>query len=63
LTADLLNEFEFEIDKLILVPSSGGRFEVEVNGTVVFSKLTAGRHARAGEILESVRNYQKESTT
>jgi selenoprotein W-related protein len=63
LAADLLNEFEFETDKLILIPSNGGRFEVEVNGTVVYSKLQAGRHARAGEIVESVRKYQKESTT
>ena len=35
--------------------SSGGAFEVSVDGTVVFSKLALGRHARAGEVLEIIR--------
>jgi selT/selW/selH-like putative selenoprotein len=35
--------------------SSGGVFEVEVDGTLVFSKKATGRHATAGEVLELVR--------
>ena len=38
-----------------LIPSSGGRFEVTVDGTTVFSKHALRRHAEPGEILESIR--------
>jgi len=33
-----------------LVESSGGAFEVTVDGTLVFSKLRLGRHPREGEV-------------
>jgi len=34
-----------------LIQSSGGVFEVEVDGRRVFSKKALGRHAEAGEVL------------
>jgi selenoprotein W-related protein len=34
-----------------LIESSGGAFEVEVDGRLVFSKKAAKRHAEAGEVL------------
>ena len=34
-----------------LVESSGGRFEVSVDGELVFSKKKLGRHANPGEVL------------
>jgi selenoprotein W-related protein len=34
-----------------LIQSSGGVFEVEVDGRRVFSKKVVGRHAEAGEVL------------
>jgi selenoprotein W-related protein len=34
-----------------LIQSSGGVFEVEVDGRRVFSKKALGRHAEPGEIL------------
>jgi len=34
-----------------LVPSSGGRFEVERDGVPVFQKSTLGRHAMPGEVV------------
>jgi selenoprotein W-related protein len=37
------------------VPSSGGRFEVTVDGRLVFSKAELGRHANPGEVLELVK--------
>jgi selT/selW/selH-like putative selenoprotein len=37
-----------------LVKSSGGVFEVTVDGTLVFSKRASGRHAAPGEVLELV---------
>jgi selT/selW/selH-like putative selenoprotein len=34
-----------------LVESSGGLFEVSVDGALVFSKKALGRHARPSEVL------------
>jgi hypothetical protein len=37
-----------------MIPSSGGRFEVMVDGAPVFEKSRLGRHARSGEILKLI---------
>jgi selenoprotein W-related protein len=37
-----------------LIPSDEGRFEVSVNGELVFSKLALKRHAQAGEIVDII---------
>jgi selenoprotein W-related protein len=49
---ELFNEFRGEIEEMILVPSSGGVFEVDVNGKRIFSKKELGRHAEEGEVLK-----------
>jgi selenoprotein W-related protein len=41
-----------------LVSSSGGVFEVSVDGKVVFSKKALGRHAQPGEVLELIRRCE-----
>jgi selenoprotein W-related protein len=33
-----------------LVPSSKGRFEVTLDGALIFSKAALGRHAEPGEV-------------
>jgi selT/selW/selH-like putative selenoprotein len=38
-----------------LQPSSKGRFEVTLDGELIFSKATLGRHAQPGEIAGLVR--------
>jgi len=38
-----------------MMPSSGGVFEVTVEGKLVFSKKALNRHAEPGEILELIR--------
>jgi len=38
-----------------LIKSSGGVFEVTVDGNVIFSKKTLGRHAEPGEVLGLMR--------
>jgi selenoprotein W-related protein len=48
---DLLNELEHVIESVTLIPSDGGRFEVSVNGKLVYSKLQTKRHAEPGEIV------------
>lgn len=39
---------------LRLIPSSGGVFEVIVNGKHIFSKKELGRHAEPGEVLSAL---------
>ncbi|NOH01866.1 MAG: SelT/SelW/SelH family protein [Chloroflexi bacterium] len=51
LAEELLKEYEHVIESLALVPSDGGKFEVSVNGRLLYSKLQTKRHAEAGEIL------------
>jgi selenoprotein W-related protein len=55
LTDELLKNFEREIASLELIPSSGGVFEVLVNGSLVYSKIATGRHAATSEVINSVR--------
>jgi selenoprotein W-related protein len=49
-----LDKNQEHIQDLTLVPSDGGRFEVSVNGGLVYSKLATGRHADPGEVLTAV---------
>jgi selenoprotein W-related protein len=51
---DLLKNFEHVIESVTLIPSDGGRFEVRVNGNLVFSKLETHRHAEAGEVVQII---------
>ena len=51
LSNELLKKFEPEIEALTLVPSENGRFEVSVNGKLVYSKLATKRHAEPGEVV------------
>ncbi len=46
---------DFPTADVRLVPSSGGVFEVKVDGNLVFSKRALRRHAQPGEILELIR--------
>jgi selenoprotein W-related protein len=56
-TADqLLDDFERVIDRLVLIPSSGGRFEVMLDDRLVYSKAETGRHPEYEEIAEPLRD-------
>jgi selenoprotein W-related protein len=54
LAADLLRKHEFEIETITLIPSDGGRFEVEVNGSLAYSKIQLKRHAEPSEVLSLI---------
>ena len=54
-TADLLQEFEPQVTSWELIPSGGGRFEVTVNGELVYSKLQTGRHTDSGELRKLIK--------
>jgi selenoprotein W-related protein len=58
--AELLKTFEEQIEEISLVPSDGGRFELTVNGELLYSKLQTRRHVEPGEVAELVRRYLKE---
>ncbi len=58
---DLIKNFEPEIESITLFPSDGGRFELTVNGELLYSKLRTGRHAAPGEAIDLVKKYLKEA--
>jgi len=39
-----------------MIPSSKGRFEITLDGELIFSKATIGRHAKPGEVAGLVRD-------
>ena len=59
MTAELMKEFEYQIETFSLVPSDGGKFEVSVNGDLVYSKLQTNRHADPGEVAGLLRKFIK----
>lgn len=58
--AELLREFEPEVEALTLVPSGGGCFEVIVNDKLIYSKLQSHRHAEPGEVVKLLRKMIRE---
>ena len=51
LTDELLQNWAPIIKGIQLIPSAGGRFEVTLDGELVFSKATLKRHAEPGEVM------------
>ena len=51
LAGELLKQFEHMTESLTLMPSDGGRFEVTVNGKLLYSKLETKRHVQPGEVV------------
>jgi selenoprotein W-related protein len=54
LTDRLLGEYKTQIEELTLQPSSGGRFEVSVDGNMVFSKAETGRFPTVEEVRSAL---------
>lgn len=52
---ELLKHYEHLIEEIKLIPSDSGRFEVTVNGQLLYSKSELHRHAEPGEVLGLVR--------
>jgi selenoprotein W-related protein len=48
---DLLANYQHVIDELTLVTGTNGVFDVEVDGELLYSKHSTGRHAEPGEVL------------
>jgi selenoprotein W-related protein len=60
LTAELLQDYEPEIESITLIPSNEGRFEITVNGNLLFSKMSIHHFPNEGEVKELVRRFLKE---
>ena len=52
---ELLKHYEHLIEEIKMIPSDGGKFEVTVNGQLLYSKVSTHRHAEPGEVLRLVR--------
>jgi selenoprotein W-related protein len=56
-----LHQFEPEIEAITLVPSDGGRFEITVNGNLLYSKKKTGRHTEKGEAARLISEFLAEN--
>ncbi|HCR17961.1 MAG TPA: selenoprotein [Candidatus Latescibacteria bacterium] len=54
MTENILKAFKRDIETFTLLPSDGGRFEVTVNGDLVFSKLKEGRFPKIDEVQPKI---------
>lgn len=52
----LLGEFEHDIGRVTLIPSTGGVYEVIAGDDLVYSKKETGRHAEYEEVAEPIRS-------
>ena len=52
--AELLNAWAPRIARATLLPSGGGRFEVTLDGELIYSKAALKRHPRGGEVMALV---------
>ena len=50
-----MHDYQHVIDELTLVTGNKGVFDVEVDGTLLYSKKQTGRHAEPGEVLRLFR--------
>jgi selenoprotein W-related protein len=51
---ELLTKFEARLAAVRVAPSDGGRFEVSLDGELIYSKLATHRHAEPGEVARLV---------
>ena len=54
MAAKILNEFKQQISALEMVPSGGGCFEIDVDGSRIYSKLDTGEFPEEGPIIEKL---------
>jgi selenoprotein W-related protein len=57
--AEILNdpELEREVKTFTLVPSDGGKFELIVDGKLLYSKLQTGRHVVDTELNKIMKTH------
>ncbi len=55
MVAEVLKAMANDMERATLVPSSGGIFEVRLNGATVYSKKDTGRFPAPDEVTDLVR--------
>ncbi len=50
-----MERFGTQVREIVLIPSGGGRFEITVDGTLVYSKLATGKHIDNDKAIELVK--------
>lgn len=55
--AKVLADHQRSIKEATLIPSNNGRFEVVVNGELIYSKLETGQHLEEGKMSEMIGQY------
>ena len=53
---ELLTTFQSEIGELVLIPGTGGVFEVRIEGEIVWSRADQGRFPEIKELKQLVRD-------
>jgi selenoprotein W-related protein len=61
--SDLLSNYQHVIESLTLVMGAKGVFDVEVDGEMLYSKHSTGRHAEPGEVLALFRDHHAPDVT
>jgi|TARA_B100001750_G_C15468700_1_gene578551 selenoprotein W-related protein len=54
LTEKILKQYKAKVDELKLIPSDGGRFELSIDGDLVYSKLATGQFPDEEEIIDQI---------
>lgn len=55
MTEKLITELKARIKRLTLIPSDGGRFEVSIDGTLIYSKLETGKFPDYKDIRKHIK--------
>ena len=63
MTEEVMREYDYDIASYKLITGSGGKFEVTIDGELVFSKLETGRFPDASEIKDAIKARLKEEDT
>ncbi|HCK09922.1 MAG: selenoprotein [Gemmatimonadetes bacterium] len=56
MTDQILKTFKQDVEAFTLIPSSGGRFEVTLDGELIYSKIQEKRFPEYGEIEPHLKN-------
>ena len=52
--AEILRQFQYQVQSVELIPSDSGKFEVMVGDQLVYSKLQTGSHIDPGSLVKLV---------
>lgn len=59
----VLPKFKQRLDEIILVPSDGGRFEISLDGDLLYSKVETGSFPDEDEIVETIDQRMQQSVS